>query len=436
MEATAATHAVPGDLAGRPSACWSASARARSPPASCAAARRMAAGLRRGVGGRVRRDAEPRTAPDRGPRARRRDAAPRRAARRRDRHADGPRRGRRGPRLRPPPQRHQDRARQAGAAPLAARRCSARSSTSWSGRAATSTSTSSRGARGAAARRASSGPPRPPTGAATGRRVGIVALSTAVGWLLFPYFAPANLVMVYLLGPCWRRRGSAGGRPSSRRSSASRPSTSSSCLPYLTFAVSDTQYVVTFARDAAAWPRDQHAHRPPPRAGEAARQRERRTARPLRDEPRPRQPAGARRAAPGGGAPHRRGVRAPGRRAPSRTRRGAWSAGRASSRIGAEDGSELAVAQWVHEHDQMAGPAAPPSPARGRSTCRSARRAARSGCSASSRRRARPWRRPSSSSSSRPSPPRPPSRSSAWPSSTRPSRPASSPRRSGSGTRS
>lgn len=74
-----------------------------------------------------------------------------------------------------------------------------------------------------------------------------VGLSTAVAWLMFPYFGLANLIMVYLLGVVlvagWYGRG---------------PSVLASVLsvaafdfffvpPYLSFAVSDIQYLLTFA---------------------------------------------------------------------------------------------------------------------------------------------------------------------------------------------
>ena len=74
-----------------------------------------------------------------------------------------------------------------------------------------------------------------------------VAISTAVAWLMFPYFGVANLIMVYLLGvvlvATWYGRG---------------PSVFASVLsvaafdfffvpPYLSFAVSDIQYLLTFA---------------------------------------------------------------------------------------------------------------------------------------------------------------------------------------------
>jgi two-component system sensor histidine kinase KdpD len=75
----------------------------------------------------------------------------------------------------------------------------------------------------------------------------IVALCTAVAWLMFPYFELANIIMVYLLGVVGVAARSTRG-----------PSVLASILsvaafdfffvrPYYSFAVSDTQYFVTFA---------------------------------------------------------------------------------------------------------------------------------------------------------------------------------------------
>jgi two-component system sensor histidine kinase KdpD len=74
-----------------------------------------------------------------------------------------------------------------------------------------------------------------------------VALSTAVAWLMFPYFGVANLIMVYLLGVVLVAVRYGRG-----------PSIVASVLsvaafdfffvpPYLSFAVSDIQYLLTFA---------------------------------------------------------------------------------------------------------------------------------------------------------------------------------------------
>ncbi len=79
------------------------------------------------------------------------------------------------------------------------------------------------------------------------RATAIVALCTAAAWLMFPYFELANIVMVYLLGVVGVAARSTRG-----------PSVLASILsvaafdfffvrPYYSFAVSDTQYFVTFA---------------------------------------------------------------------------------------------------------------------------------------------------------------------------------------------
>src|SRR5262249_6118880 len=80
-----------------------------------------------------------------------------------------------------------------------------------------------------------------------GQAVGVVAVCTAVAWLMFLHFAPANLIMVYLLGTvlaAWRL----GRGPSILVSVLSVAAFDFFFVtPYLTFAVSDTQYLVTFA---------------------------------------------------------------------------------------------------------------------------------------------------------------------------------------------
>jgi two-component system sensor histidine kinase KdpD len=80
-----------------------------------------------------------------------------------------------------------------------------------------------------------------------GQGLAIVAVCTAVAWLMFPRFAPANLIMVYLLGivvAAWRL----GQGPSILVSVLSVAAFDFFFVPpYLTFAVSDTQYIITFA---------------------------------------------------------------------------------------------------------------------------------------------------------------------------------------------
>ncbi len=79
------------------------------------------------------------------------------------------------------------------------------------------------------------------------RALAVVAACTGVAALMFHHFAPANLIMVYLLGTvlaAWRL----GRGPSILVSVLSVAAFDFFFVtPYLTFAVSDTQYVVTFA---------------------------------------------------------------------------------------------------------------------------------------------------------------------------------------------
>src|SRR5256712_4976512 len=77
--------------------------------------------------------------------------------------------------------------------------------------------------------------------------VAIIALCTALAWYIFPYFAEANLIMVYLLGVvvvairC-------GRLPAIMASVLSVAAFDFFFVtPYLTFTVSDAQYLVTFA---------------------------------------------------------------------------------------------------------------------------------------------------------------------------------------------
>jgi two-component system sensor histidine kinase KdpD len=77
--------------------------------------------------------------------------------------------------------------------------------------------------------------------------VGVVAVCTGIAWLMFPYLGLSNLIMVYLLGVVAVATRSGRG-----------PTTLASVLsvatfdfffvpPFFSFAVSDTQYLVTFA---------------------------------------------------------------------------------------------------------------------------------------------------------------------------------------------
>src|SRR4029077_16274459 len=85
------------------------------------------------------------------------------------------------------------------------------------------------------------------SGTGHGEAIGVVTLCTGVAALMFPRFAPANLIMVYLLGTvlaAWRL----GRGPSILGSVLSVAAFELFFVtPYLTFAVSDTQYLVTFA---------------------------------------------------------------------------------------------------------------------------------------------------------------------------------------------
>jgi two-component system sensor histidine kinase KdpD len=94
-------------------------------------------------------------------------------------------------------------------------------------------------------------PPRPwprqtewgPYGAA----LSAVAISTAIAWGMFPYFALSNLIMVYLLGVIVVATRYGRG-PSLLASVLSVAAFDFFFVPpYFTFAVSDTQYVITFA---------------------------------------------------------------------------------------------------------------------------------------------------------------------------------------------
>lgn len=84
-------------------------------------------------------------------------------------------------------------------------------------------------------------------GWAYGRAMAIVALATALAWLMFPFFELANLIMVYLLGivvVAMRH----GRGPSLLASVLSVAAFDFFFVPpYFTFAVQDSRYVFTFA---------------------------------------------------------------------------------------------------------------------------------------------------------------------------------------------
>jgi len=79
------------------------------------------------------------------------------------------------------------------------------------------------------------------------RATGIVTLCTGLAWIMLPYFELSNLIMVYLLGVVLVAYRSEPG-PSILASILSVAAFDFFFVPpYLTFAVSDTQYFVTFA---------------------------------------------------------------------------------------------------------------------------------------------------------------------------------------------
>jgi len=90
-------------------------------------------------------------------------------------------------------------------------------------------------------------PARKPDWAAYGRAGAVVALCTALAWLMFSHFERSNLIMVYLLGVIGVAARSGPG-PSALASVLSVAAFDFFFVPpYLTFAVTDAQYLVTFA---------------------------------------------------------------------------------------------------------------------------------------------------------------------------------------------
>ncbi|HEY7653282.1 MAG TPA: sensor histidine kinase KdpD [Methylomirabilota bacterium] len=80
-----------------------------------------------------------------------------------------------------------------------------------------------------------------------GYALAAVAISTAIAWAMFPYFGPSNLIMAYLLGVIVVAS-RCGRGPSLLASVLSVAAFDFFFVPpYFTFAVSDTQYVVTFS---------------------------------------------------------------------------------------------------------------------------------------------------------------------------------------------
>jgi two-component system sensor histidine kinase KdpD len=190
--------------------------------------------------------------------------------------------------------------------------------------------------------------------AAYGEAVGIVALATALAWVLFPHFQPANLVMLYLLGIVLVARRL--GRGPSILASVLSVAAFDFCFvpPYLSFVVSDTQYVVTFAvmlvvALVISTLTVQTRHQ-----AESARQRERRTAALY---------AMSRELASTRAvdellriAVRHVGEVFGGEVAVSLPDASGGLVGRAGSLGRADaDPNERAVAQWVHDHGQLAG---------------------------------------------------------------------------------
>ena len=183
---------------------------------------------------------------------------------------------------------------------------------------------------------------------------GVVAVCTVVAAAMFRHFAPANLIMVYLLGTilaAWRL----GRGPSIFASLLSVAAFDFFFVtPYLTFAVSDTQYLVTFAVMLAVAVVISTLTTRVRAQADAARHRERRTAalyamtRDLisQQELDELLRVATRHIAEVFGS--RVAVFLPD------------AAGQLARRVGelgsgASDASELGVARWVYEHGQLAG---------------------------------------------------------------------------------
>jgi two-component system sensor histidine kinase KdpD len=89
--------------------------------------------------------------------------------------------------------------------------------------------------------------PHPPNWPAYGRAVGVVAACTAVAWAVFPHVGLSNLIMVYLLGVIGVAA-RAGRGPTVLASILSVAAFDFFFVPpYLTFAVSDSEHLITFA---------------------------------------------------------------------------------------------------------------------------------------------------------------------------------------------
>ncbi len=187
-----------------------------------------------------------------------------------------------------------------------------------------------------------------------GVAVAVVALCTAIAWAMFPYFGLSNLVMAYLLGVVGVAT-RAGRGPTVLASVLSVAAFDFFFVPpYLTFAVSDSEHLVTFAVMlivaivTSGMTVRIRAH------AEAARERERRTAALYAMS---RELASARGVDSLLAIALRHAVEAVGGQVamllPDANRHLAVRA--AQPPPADTDTSELAVAQWVYEHREMAG---------------------------------------------------------------------------------
>jgi two-component system, OmpR family, sensor histidine kinase KdpD len=88
---------------------------------------------------------------------------------------------------------------------------------------------------------------RPSNGRAYVRALAVVVVCTGLARLMFPHFAPANLIMVYLVGVVIVALGCGRG-PAMLASLLSVAAFDFFFVPpYLTFVVEDTEYIITFA---------------------------------------------------------------------------------------------------------------------------------------------------------------------------------------------
>jgi two-component system sensor histidine kinase KdpD len=196
--------------------------------------------------------------------------------------------------------------------------------------------------------------PRQASWAPYGAAVATVAISTALAWAMHPYFALSNLIMAYLLGVIVVATRYGRG-PSLLASLLSVAAFDFFFVPpYFTFAVSDTQYLVTFAvMLVVALVISSLAVRIRAQA-ESARERERRMAALY---------AMSRELASTRGVDRLLEVAVRHIAEVFRTRvvvllpqpDGRLAPGEGAAAQFPMDATELAVSQWVHEHGQIAG---------------------------------------------------------------------------------